>query len=58
MNIINANDDKLVKPKLPFTPTTLEDVAGCLKDEGEAKTIGEMETAVQQGIIEDWHDSH
>ena len=50
INTINASDDKLVKPKRPFVPTTIEEVAGCLTYEGEAKTIEEMETAVQQTI--------
>ncbi|MBE2224527.1 MAG: hypothetical protein IAF02_23510 [Anaerolineae bacterium] len=57
MNTINASDDILRQAKRPFVPTTIEEVAGCLKYEGLAKTIEEMETAVQQGIVEEWHDS-
>lgn len=56
--VIDTGDGILLKPKRPFTPTTLEEVAGCLPYDGKAKTIEEMETAVQQGIVEDWHDSH
>ena len=44
--------------KRPFAPTTIEEVAGSLNYEGEAKAIEEMETAVQQGIVADWHDCH
>ena len=57
MTTNNASDDILHQPKRPFTPTTLDEVADCLKYEGVAKTIEEMETAVKQGVIEAWHDS-
>ena len=56
--VVDTGDGILLKPKRPFTPTTLEEVAGCLPYAGKAKTIEEMETAVQQGMAEDWHDSH
>lgn len=52
--VINTTDGILFKPKRPFPTTTLEEVAGCLAYEGPAKTIEEMETAVQQGITEAW----
>jgi hypothetical protein len=47
----------LLKPKRQFVPTTLQEVAGYLKYKGEAKTIEEMETAVQQDIVKDWLDN-
>lgn len=56
--VVDTGDGILLKPKRPFPTTTLAEVAGCLKYEGEAKSIAEMETAVAQGIVEDWHDSH
>lgn len=56
--VIDTGDGILLKPKRPFPPTTIAEVAGCLQYEGEAKTIEEMETAVEQGLVEDWHDSH
>ena len=40
--IINMGDGILLKPKKPFKETTLEQVAGCLKYEGKAKTIEEI----------------
>jgi hypothetical protein len=35
-------DGILLKPKKPFQETTLDQVAGCLKYEGKAKTIEEI----------------
>jgi AbrB family looped-hinge helix DNA binding protein len=40
--IINMGDGILLKPKKPFKETTLDQVAGCLKYEGKAKTIEEI----------------
>jgi AbrB family looped-hinge helix DNA binding protein len=40
--IINVGDGILLKPKKPFKETTLDQVAGCLKYEGKAKTIEEI----------------
>lgn len=57
MTTNNASDDILHQPKRPFTPTTLDEVAGCLKYEGVAKTLEEMETAVEQGIIKEWYST-
>lgn len=45
----------LIQPKQPFPPTTLNEVAGCLKYQGSPKTIEEMEAAIRQGIEEQWH---
>jgi len=50
--IINMGDGILLKPKKPFQETTLDQVAGCLKYEGKAKTIEEMDEAIEQGIKE------
>ena len=46
----------LIQPKPPFPPTTLNEVAGCLKFEGSPKTLEEMEAAISQGLQEQWHD--
>ena len=53
--VIDTGDGVLLKPKRPFTPTTLEDVAGCLAYTGTPKTIEEMDTAVSQAIAEAGH---
>ena len=49
---IDTGDGILLKPKQPFEETNLEDVAGCLQYEGEAKTLEEMDNAIHQGILE------
>ncbi|MEA5419158.1 AbrB/MazE/SpoVT family DNA-binding domain-containing protein [Spirulina sp. CCNP1310] len=46
----------LIQPKQPFHPTTLNEVAGCLKYQGSPKTLEDMEAAIHQGIQEQWHD--
>ncbi|GAB4299649.1 MAG: hypothetical protein Fur0025_38800 [Oscillatoriaceae cyanobacterium] len=46
----------LIQPKLPFTPTTLNEVAGFLKDQVSPKTIEDMKLAISQEIQEKWHD--
>ncbi|MBD2204427.1 AbrB/MazE/SpoVT family DNA-binding domain-containing protein [Calothrix sp. FACHB-1219] len=52
---INMGDGILLKPKKPFTETTLNDVAACLKYEGSPKSLEEMNDAIRQGVEESWH---
>lgn len=40
----------LLQPKKPFPITKLEDVAGCLKYDGEPATLEDMEDAIHQGV--------
>ncbi|MCT7967119.1 AbrB/MazE/SpoVT family DNA-binding domain-containing protein [Laspinema sp. D1] len=42
----------LIQPKPPFPPTTLNQVAGCLKVQGSPKTLEDMESAISTGIQE------
>ena len=53
--VINMGDGILLKPKKTFPETTLDEVAGCLKYEGKAKTIEEMNEAIGKGIEELWN---
>ncbi len=53
---INLGDGILLKPKKPFPETTLAEVAGCLQYQGKAKNLDELEDAIRQGILEQWHD--
>lgn len=53
--MINFGDGILLKPKKVFPKTKLADVAGCLKYEGEAKTIEEMDEAIAEGIEKSWN---
>ncbi len=56
-SVINIGDGIFLKPKRPFPTTTIEEVSGFLAYDGAAKTVEEMDTAVQQGIAEAWHGS-
>ena len=40
--------------KTASSKTKLDDVAGCLAYQGEAKTIEEMNEAIQEGISMQW----
>nr|WP_228058058.1 hypothetical protein [Nostoc sp. LEGE 12447] len=42
----------LLKPSNFFPATKLDDVAGCLKYLGKAKTLEDMENAIRQGVEE------
>jgi bifunctional DNA-binding transcriptional regulator/antitoxin component of YhaV-PrlF toxin-antitoxin module len=54
--LTDAGKGILIQPKKPFVPTTLNEVAGCLKYEGSPKTLDDMEAAIGEGIKEQWHD--
>jgi len=41
-----------LKPKKPVEITRIEDVAGCLRYQGEAKTLENMEAAIAIGMKE------
>ena len=43
---INTGDGILLKPKQSFQETQLEDVAGCLKYVGEAKTLEQIDAVI------------
>jgi len=44
----------LLKPKVSLPKTNIDDIAGCLAYQGKAKTLEEMDEAIQQGIIAEW----
>jgi AbrB family looped-hinge helix DNA binding protein len=52
---IDMGDGILLKPKKPFPETTLNNVAGCLKNRGIPKSLEEMEDAIRQGVEELWN---
>lgn len=55
--IVETEEGILLKPqKQPFPRTTINQVAGCLKYEKKAKSFEEIEQAVSQGIVRNWHD--
>lgn len=47
--VINMGECILIKPKKPFPATTLNDVAGCLKYQGNSQTLEDMENAIPKG---------
>ncbi|MDJ0735277.1 MAG: AbrB/MazE/SpoVT family DNA-binding domain-containing protein [Nostocaceae cyanobacterium] len=53
--VIDTGDGILLKRKQPFIETTLNEVAGCLKYQGTAKSLEEMDDAIRQGVEESWH---
>lgn len=56
LTVVDVGDGILLKPKKPFPETTLDEVAGCMKFQGEAKSLNEFEDAIRQGVMEHWHD--
>lgn len=52
---IDVGDGILLKPRKPFAKTTLAQVAGCLKYQGNPKSIDELEEAIRFGVMESWH---
>jgi AbrB family looped-hinge helix DNA binding protein len=53
---IDVGDGILLKPKKPFPETTLTQAAGCLKYQGNPKSLEDFEDAIRQGVMEQWHD--
>jgi AbrB family looped-hinge helix DNA binding protein len=48
--VLDTGDGLLLKEKLPFAPTSLDEVAGSLPASGAARTPAEMEQAIQKGV--------
>jgi AbrB family looped-hinge helix DNA binding protein len=48
-------DGVLLRPTRPFAASRLEDVAGCLRGSGPARTIEEMDQAIEDEL-RDRHD--
>ncbi len=54
--VIDTADGILLKPKRPFPLTNISEVAGYLNYQRTAKTMEEMEQAIEQGVAERWND--
>ncbi len=50
--VVDHGDGILLKPKVPFTETDIEDAASCLKYNGKAKTLEEMQAAISKSVKE------
>lgn len=53
-NLFKQMANAFIQNKLLNKPTQLDDVAGCLAYQGTAKTLDEMNQAIEQGIINEW----
>ena len=54
--IVNIEKGVLLTSKALFEPTTLDEVAGCLKYTGTAKTLEDMEQAIAKGLRKTYAD--
>lgn len=52
LEVIDWEGGVLLKPRSPFEPADLDDLAGCLPYEGPAKSIEEMDEAIRRGVKE------
>lgn len=50
--VIDLGDGILLKPKTPFAVTDINEAASCLKCGGPAKSIDDMNRAIQKGVLE------
>ncbi len=53
--VIDTGDGVLLKPRTPFDETIIDDVASCLKYSGTPKTLDEMEQAIKQATLKQFH---
>lgn len=56
LTAIDTGDGVLLRPASPFPETSLREVASCLHYKGKAKTLAEMEKAIEKGARESGHD--
>ena len=53
---IDTGDGILLKPKVPFEESSLDDVAGCLPSEGNARSLEDMEQRIRDQVRKEWRD--
>ena len=56
LEVLDTADGILLKPARPYPPTTLSEVAACLKYNGPAKSLKEMDEAIRKGAMESAND--
>ena len=54
--VIDTGEGILLKPNRAFAPTILDDVAGSLPGDGDARTVEEMDDGLRRAIRETWDD--
>ena len=52
--VVDFGDGILLRPKAAFSETDINNVASCLKFKGKAKTLDDMELAIEKGIKEQY----
>lgn len=52
--VVDTGDGILLKPKTTFKETSINEVASILKFKGKARTLEEMESAIRQGVNEQY----
>ena len=50
--VIDTGDGVLLKPKAPFPPSDLDDVAACLAFKGKTRSLEDMQKAIARGVKE------
>jgi AbrB family looped-hinge helix DNA binding protein len=53
--VIDTGDGILLKPKAPFTPTTLNEVTGLFKNSVKARSDAEIQAALTAAAKRKWH---
>jgi AbrB family looped-hinge helix DNA binding protein len=48
-NVIDTENGILLTPRMPFKPTQIKDVAGCVGYNGPKKTLKEMDQGIAKG---------
>lgn len=48
-NVIDTEEGILLTPRLPFKPTSIKDVLGCVNYKGRKKSLKEMEAGIAKG---------
>ena len=50
LTLLETTDGILLRKKAPFPSTSIEEVAGCLNYQGEAKSLADMQSAIKRGV--------
>jgi AbrB family looped-hinge helix DNA binding protein len=56
LQLIDTGNGILLQPKAPFVESALDEVAGCLRSTGKPISIADMDKAVAEGLMAQFHD--
>ena len=54
LTLLATTDGILLRKKTPFPSTSIDEVAGCLNYQGEAKSLTDMQSAIKRGVEAQW----